>query len=184
MQRNLAALVFFLLGSTAYAQQPTAPPAAAPFVHQGAARDATRYETQTKAALPAQMQGRRAREIRAAGEKLLVADPRAASKQLGFAAALDPADAEGWLALSRALLLIKGDENTPDRFEILVQAGASAYLAYQRAPNSTMKARALDALGEAFRRRSFWRPAIDALQASLALADNAAVRQSYEKLRG
>ncbi len=46
-----------------------------------------------------------------------------------------------------------------------------------------MKARALAVLGDAMQRRSYWRPAIDALKASLALAEAADVREAYEKLR-
>ena len=38
-------------------------------------------------------------------------------------------------------------------------------------------------LGRRLQRRSSWRPALQALGASLALADNADVRQAYEKLR-
>ncbi len=38
-------------------------------------------------------------------------------------------------------------------------------------------------LGDALQRRSYWRPAIDALKTSLALADNGAVRETYDKLR-
>ncbi len=38
-------------------------------------------------------------------------------------------------------------------------------------------------LGAALQRRSYWRPAIDALKASLALSDDGRVRSAYEKLR-
>ena len=37
-------------------------------------------------------------------------------------------------------------------------------------------------LHEALKRRSYWRPAIDALKASLALRDSANVRETYDKL--
>ena len=183
MIRSFSALALAAFVSTAaWAQQPAAQP---PFVHQGAARDAVRYEAQVKASLPAQQQGRRAREVRATGEKLLASgnDPRGAMRQLATAAALDPADAETWLALSRALLAIKPEENGQERFDLPVNASAAAFIAYQRSTGDAAKARALSALGEAFRRRSLWRPAIDALNASLGIADNAAVRKTYEALR-
>ena len=38
-------------------------------------------------------------------------------------------------------------------------------------------------VGEALVRRSFWRPAIEALKTSLALEENADVRQRYDALR-
>ncbi len=38
-------------------------------------------------------------------------------------------------------------------------------------------------LADALQRRSYWRPALDALKISLALADNGAVRETYDKLR-
>lgn len=181
MLRTLAAVAMLALATPAIAQQ--VPPAPKAFTHQGVTREATRYEAQLKAALPAQMQGRRARDVRAAGEKSLASDPRAAVRQLTQAAALDPADGETWLALARAQLAVKPEENNSERYELLVQASASAFIAYQRATTDPARARALAVLGEAFRRRSFWRPAIDALSVSMALADNPAVRQSYEKLR-
>ena len=181
MLRTIATFALALIFTPALAQQ--APPAA-PFMHAGAQRDAVRYETQLKASLPANTQGRRARDVRAAGEKLLPADPRGAMKQLTVAAALDPADWETWLSLSRALLAIKPEAEGQERYELPVNAAAAAYIAYLRAPNAGAKARALAGVGETFRRRQFWRPAIDALSASLTLVDNPQVRQSYETLRG
>lgn len=192
MLRTIAIFALALMCSSALTQHAAAqqspaqqPPLAAPFAHPGAQRDALRYEAQLKKDLPAATtQGRRAREIRAAGEKLLAADPRGASKQLSIAAALDPADWETWLSLSRALLAIKPKAEGQERYELPVNAAAAASIAYQRAPNPAAKARALAGVGETFRRRQFWRPAIDALSASLTLVDNAQVRATYETLRG
>ncbi len=186
MFRTIATFTLALLCTPAMAQQAPQPPPlqqAAAFTHAGAQRDAVRYEARLKAALPATMQNRRARDLRTAGEKLLPTDPRGAMKLLAVAAPLDPADWETWLALSRALLAIKPEAEGAERYELPVNAAAAAYIAYQRAPNPAAKARALAQVGETFRRRQFWRPAIDALSASLTLADNTQVRASYEKLR-
>ncbi len=182
MLRALIVLLTALAGLPAMAQQAAT---TSVFTHQGASRDAARYEAQLKAALPAQQQNRRARDLKAAGEKLLAAgaDVRGAARQLSQAAALEPQDWESWLGLARALLAIKPSENTSERFELPTQATAAAYTAYQRAPNDAARALALVVLGEAFRRRSIWRPAIDALRVSLALADNPTVRRTYETLR-
>jgi uncharacterized protein YfaS (alpha-2-macroglobulin family) len=190
MLRTIATFAFALMCSSALtqqvsAQQPPAPqsPLAVPFAHAGAQRDAVRYEAQLKAALPAGTQGRRARDLRTAGEKLLPTDPRGATKQLTIAAVLDPVDWETWLSLSRAILAIKPETEGQERYELPVNAAAAAYIAYQRAPIPAAKARALAQVGETFRRRQFWRPAIDALSASLIITDNAQVRATYEKLR-
>ena len=64
-----------------------------------------------------------------------------------------------------------------------MNASGAAYIAYERAKDDPQKARALAVLGDALQRRSYWRPALDALKISLALADNGAVRETYDKLR-
>jgi uncharacterized protein YfaS (alpha-2-macroglobulin family) len=179
----IAASAFVVVPASA--QQPAPPPAQQDqaFSHQGVIRDAQRYEAQIKSTpLPAQ-QNRRAREIRAAAEKQIGSDARAAQRQLAIAAALDPADWETWLSLARASLAISPEDGKPERYQLPVDASAAAWLAYSRAPGNAARARALAVLGDAFARRSFWRPAIDALRVSLALSDNAAVRQTYERLR-
>ncbi len=164
---------------------PAVTAAQTPFVHLGVAREAARYEALLKVVFAQQDRTRRARDVRAAGEKLLAAgsDMRGAMKLLATSAALDGADGETWIALSRAALAVKPEENSSDRYDLVVNASAAAYIGYERAATPALKARALAVLGDAFRRRSFWRPAIDALKTSLALAENAGVRQSYEVLR-
>ena len=53
----------------------------------------------------------------------------------------------------------------------------------ERARRPAAKAAALWVLHDALKRRSYWRPAIDALQASLALVDDGRARKTrYEKL--
>ena len=182
MLRHVLGLSLSFICAGAMAQQP-AP--ATVFIHQGVARDAQRYEALLKAAPPQPGPARRARDIRLAGERLLAAgtDARGAMKQLATAAVLDPTDWETWLGLARASLAVKPEQDSRERSELPVNASAAAYIAFQRAPTPAAKARALFVLGEAFKRRSFWRPAIDAHRASLALSDSPVVRQSYEALR-
>ena len=183
MPRLIAALLLTLSCGAALAQQQ---PAAPPFTHQGVARDAQRYEASLKTVFAQQAQGKKARETRIAADKALSGgtDPRAAMRQYATAVTLDASDAEGWTGLARTLLAIKPDANTgSERYELPVNASAAAYIAYERSRSPEAKARALAVLGEALKRRSFWRPAIDAIKTSLALADNAEVRKSYEALR-
>ena len=102
----------------------------------------------------------------------------------GAQVVVDGRDSESWMGLARALLAIQVDpDKESERYDLPVNASGAAYIAYERAQNDDQKARALAVLGDALQRRSYWRPAIDALKTSLALADNQSVRQTYDKLR-
>ena len=69
---------------------------------------------------------------------------------------------------SRARACAARHQGRPDkgneRYDLPVNASGAAYIAYQRAQDDGHKARALAVLGDALERRSFWRPAIDALK--------------------
>lgn len=109
---------------------------------------------------------------------------RAAARSLASAVAADPDDADAWTGLARALLAITPDPSKgSERYEFPLNASGAAYIAAERAKTAPQRARALAVLGEALKRRSYWRPAIDALAASLAIAQAADVRASYEALR-
>ena len=55
--------------------------------------------------------------------------------------------------------------------------------AYQRATTRADEAAALAALGDMYAAREIWRPSLNSYRASLALSDDARVRQVYETLR-
>ncbi len=111
-------------------------------------------------------------------------DARAASRTYAAAVAADPSSPESWLGLARALLAIQADpEKGSERYDLPVNASGAAYRAYERAKDPAMKARALAVLGDAMQRRSYWRPAIEALKSSLSIVEVADVRAAYEKLR-
>ena len=172
--RLLACVLVMLVASAAYAQD-------ASFTHDGAQADAKRYEAFLKTNWqPGAKQGR---ELRAEGNRLLAAgkDYRAASRAFAQAAVLDANDAEAWLGLARALLAITSDQSG-ERYDLPVNASGAAWNAYQRAKAPATKAAALFALHEAFKRRSFWRAAIDALRTSVALAPNAQAQTALEAL--
>jgi uncharacterized protein YfaS (alpha-2-macroglobulin family) len=167
----------------AYAQAPAATRAAVkPFANPTFAKDAERYEAQLK---QTQRPGKaKASELRAAADRLLPVDPRGASNQYALAVTADPKDAEAWIGLSRALLATKPlADASNEKYTLPLNATAAAYTAYQRAATAPLKARALATLSEALVKRAQWRPAIEALRSSLALAENATVRKSYETLR-
>ena len=142
---------------------------------------AKRYEDYLKANWqPGTKQGR---ELQAEGNRLLAAgtDFRAASRAFAQAVVFDGNDAQSWLGLARALLAIKSDQGG-ERYELPINASGAAWYAYERAQSPAAKAAALWVLHEAFKRRSYWRPAIDALKASIALNRTAEARGALEKL--
>lgn len=153
-----------------------------PFAHQGVKGDAQRYEAYLKANW--KLSGQSAADLIREGGRAMATDPRAASRSYAGAAVADAQDAEAWIGLARALLAIPPDPNKDsERYDLPVNASGAAYIAYERSKDDPQRARALAVLGDALQRRSYWRPAIDALKTSLALADNGAVRESYDKLR-
>ena len=174
--RLLACLLATLVASAGHAQDVS-------FTHDGVQADARRYESYLKASWqPGTRQGR---ELRAEGNRLLAAgkDYRAASRAFAQAAVFDAGDADAWLGLARALLAITSDQSG-ERYDLPVNASGAAWNAYQRAKAPATKAAALLVLHEAFKRRSFWRAAIDALRASVALAPNAQAQTALERAGG
>ncbi len=152
------------------------------FAHHEISQDAERYETYLKANWNSA--GRDAADLRVEGHRLLASDPRAASRSFAGAVVADGNDAAAWLGLASALLAIQPDPNKgSERYDLPVNASGAAYLAYERAQETQLKANALVVLAAALQRRSYWRPAIDALKTSLALSDDASVHQLYDKLR-
>jgi uncharacterized protein YfaS (alpha-2-macroglobulin family) len=181
LARLLLAISLFLPLAPAIAQQPSSAPAH-PFAHQGVKEDAQRYEAYLKANW--KLSERPAADLRRDGERMLRTDPRAASRNFAGAVVANPQDGDAWIGLARALLAIAPDpQKDNERYDLPVNGSGAAYIAYERAKDDPQRARALAVLGDALQRRSFWRPAIDALKTSLALADNGAVRETYAKLR-
>jgi uncharacterized protein YfaS (alpha-2-macroglobulin family) len=180
LARLLLAFILVLPLAPAMAQQQSQE--VHPFAHQGVKEDAVRYEAYLKANW--KLSGRQSAELRRDGERTLRTDPRAASRSFAAAVVADGRDAEAWTGLARALLAIPADPNKDsERYDLPVNGSGAAYLGYERAQGDPQRARALAVLADALQRRSYWRPAIDALKTSLALADNGAVREAYDKLR-
>ncbi len=153
-----------------------------PFTHTGIAADAERYETFLKTQWKTSL--KKPADLRLAGDKALVSDPRAASRSFAAAVAGDGRDGAAWLGLAKALLAITPDPNKgAERYDLPVNASGAALRAYQLATGTAQKALALSTLGEALQRRSYWRPALEAYGASLHLADSQPVRETYDKLR-
>ena len=150
------------------------------FVHAGLAGDAKRYETYLKAQW--QPKGSTA-ELRTEGDKVLAAgnNPRGAARAYAQAVVFDGNDVVSWIGLARALLAIKPDQGS-ERYDLPVNASGAALIAYERAQATADKTAALWVLHEALKRRSYWRPAIDALSTSLTLVEDGQVREAYDAL--
>ena len=150
------------------------------FVHAGLAGDAKRYETYLKAQW--QPKGS-ASELRTEGDKVLAAgnNPRGAARAYAQAVVFDGNDVVSWIGLARALLAIKPDQGS-ERYDLPVNASGAALIAYERAQATADKTAALWVLHEALKRRSYWRPAIDALSTSLTLVEDGQVREAYDAL--
>ncbi|WP_449409470.1 alpha-2-macroglobulin family protein [Methylobacterium komagatae] len=186
-------LATLLLTAAPVSAQPRPLPAAAPqpapfqktFARPNLASDAVRLEASLKAEagtnLPPATQSRRK------GETLLTAEkPAEALAPLAAAVAAEPGDPANWRAYARAAQSAAGETEENDyqgRTRLRGQALAAAYRAYERARTAPDAASALALLGENAADQEEWRPALDAYAASLALLDDASIRETYERLR-
>ena len=155
------------------------------FSHPVVAKDAERYESYLKGVFKA-VTPQAARAQREAGLKLIAdgGDARIAARQLAIAVVTDPKDVVAWTALAKALIAMTPDPARPaERYSIPVNASGAAFIALERAGSDPQRAAALAALGEALKARSMWRPAIEALAASVKLVDADDVRDTLDALR-
>ena len=177
--RSLAVLVI-LCGASASAAE------VAPFAREDMASDSVRLaETLRKeaVAIGAQTKGKGPQDLRKAAEAAADAgkfDP--AEKLAAAAVAAAPKDAANWLAL--ADVAAKADDAKADnRYELVTEGATAAYSAYERSTTLAAQAEALAVLGDLLARHELWRPALDALKASLDRHDSIDVRKVYEAMR-
>ncbi len=174
---RLAVFLTFMLATFAAAGA-----AEKPFLHQGIAADAKRYEAYLKANW--KPDGKPPAVLKSEAEKVFASDPRAASRALANVVAANDQDSAAWTRLAEALLAIAPDpNNSSERYDLPIYASGAAYRGYQLANGDADKAHALFVLGRTLEARSYWRPAIDALSLSLALADKQSTREMYDRLR-
>jgi alpha-2-macroglobulin len=192
--RLAGALALIGLAASGPAAAQTAPPTraarpAVPFAKTFVRADLASAAVRLEAALKAEAGGalRPAGQSRAAGQALLAASrPDEALVPLAAAVAAEPADGRAWLTVARAASAAAGLRASNDyqgRRRLRDRAAAAAYRAYERAATPADAAAALAELGALEAADESWRPALDAYAASLALADSAAVRETYEALR-
>ena len=186
LQAVAGGLAALCLAAPAAAQPKPAQAAfARSFVRPGLASDAIRLEATLKAEAAGPLAP--AAQSRRKGEGLLEADkPGEALAPLAAAIAADPGDPANWRAYARAAEAAAGETEESDyqgRARLRGQALAAAYRAYERARTAQDAASALALLAANAADQEEWRPALDAYAASLALADDTTVRETYEGLR-
>ncbi|MGP8231973.1 MAG: alpha-2-macroglobulin family protein [Methylovirgula sp.] len=114
---------------------------------------------------------------KAAAAALAKGDTKETLHAIAGLIAIAPDDSAAWLAYSRAEIASGKTD------EILQAASTAAYLAYTKAADKTTAAQALAQLGAVFAQRELWRPSLNAYHASLTLADDPAIRATYQKER-
>jgi uncharacterized protein YfaS (alpha-2-macroglobulin family) len=153
-----------------------------PFADENAERTSREFEAYLRGQWPTS--GNTAKGWRRKGRAAMKAKkPRAATGFLASSVVLDKDHADTWLALSRAYLAIRPN-NDREKRSFFRNASSAAYIAFQRAAKADLKAKALAALAQAHVGRSLWRPALNAYRESLALREDADIRETYTKLLG
>lgn len=147
------------------------------------AQEAKRLETEIAASIKPVTRG--AADLRAeASRQVQAGEAREAIKTLRLAIASHPKDWQAWLALTEAIAAVTPDKRKgSERYEFPVMASAAAYKAYETASQPADKARALALLAETLKARSLWRPAIETLKTSVALAATPQTEEALEKLK-
>ncbi len=157
-----------------------------PFAREDMASDAVRLAETLRiatAAIGAQVKGETPQQLLKEAAKAVVAgDFEAAQKLAGAAVTAAPKDPANWLAY--AYVAIKADDAKADnRYELVTRGATAAYAAYLRSTTPDAQAGALAVLADLLARHEMWRPALDALKASLDKRDSLDVRKTYEAMR-
>ncbi len=177
--RSLAVLLILLAGA-ASATEPR------PFASEDLASDAVRLAETLRiatAAIGAEVKDKTPQQLaKAAASAVAGGDFVEAEKLAGAAVTAAPKDPANWLAYA-AVAAAADDAKADDRYELVSRGAAAAYAAYLRSPAPASQATALAALADLLARHEQWRPALDALKASLDRNDSVDVRKTYEAMR-
>ncbi len=180
MLRSLVGLLLILVATSAVAAD------VKPFAREDMASDAVRLAETLRvatAAIGAQVKGETPQQLLKDAAKAVVAgDFDAAQKLAGAAVTAAPKDPANWLAY--AFVAIKADDAKADnRYDLVTRGATAAYAAYQRSTRPDAQAFALATMADLLARHELWRPALDALRASLDRRNSLDVRKTYEAMR-
>ena len=156
------------------------PAAAAKFKHAPSAYEATELVREIGALSPSALGGDvlLRRGLKAMREN----KARDAYNLLLLAAQARPTSAEVFAGLAEVALAVP-PINASEKYKLETRATAAAYQAYQLASQEADRAHYLALLATTFERRQIWRPAIDALKASIDLDPVPTVVQRHTQLR-
>src|ERR1700678_723680 len=177
--RSLAVFLCLLAGAASAAETK-------PFAREDMASDAVRLTETLRvatAAIGAQVKGRTPQQLRPAAARAVSGGAFAAADKLaGAAITAGPKDPANWLAYA-GIAAAADDAKANDRYDLVTRGATAAYAAYQRSTNPDAQAAALAMLADMLARHEQWRPALDALKASLDRQDSVDVRKTYEAMR-
>jgi hypothetical protein len=177
--RSLA-FALLLLATSAGAAEIT------PFAREDMASDAVRLTETLRIAtiaIGAQVKGKTPDQLRKeAAAAVAAANFDAAEKLAGAAITAAPKDPANWLAYAH-VAITADDAKADDRYELVTRGATAAYAAYLRSTTADAQAAALAVLADLLARHEQWRPALDALKASLDRRDSIDVRKTYEAMR-
>ncbi|WP_035724286.1 alpha-2-macroglobulin family protein [Fodinicurvata fenggangensis] len=118
----------------------------------------------------------------AAARALDRGDPQGAMRDYTAAIAVEPENATVWSGLARAAMALESTDN--ERANTLQRAATGAAVtAYRLSRSASDRADALAALAAALEKRSLFRPALSAYEASLALQSSPQVQALYASLK-
>ena len=177
--RSLAVFLILLAGSAAAAETK-------PFAREDMASDAVRLTETLRvatAAIGAQVKGKTPQQLLTeAASAVAGGNFGDAEKLAGAAITAAPKDPANWLAYA-GIAAAADDAKANDRYELVTRGATAAYAAYQHSTTPDAQAAALAVLADLLARHEQWRPALDALKASLDRHDLVDVRKTYEAMR-
>src|ERR1700723_4520561 len=178
--RSLAVLLILLTGGASVAAETK------PFAREDMASEAVRLTETLRvatAAIGAQVKGKTAQQLLSeAARAVSGGDFAAADKLAGAAVTAAPKDPANWLGYA-GMAAAADDAKANDRYDLVTRGATAAYAAYQHSTTPDAQAAALAVLADLLARPEEWRPALDALKASLDRHDSVDVRRTYEAMR-
>ncbi len=177
--RSLALLLILLAASAVAAETK-------PFAREDMASDAVRLTETLRvatAAIGAEVKGKAPQQLLTEAARAVAGgDFATAEKLAGAAITAAPKDPANWLAYA-GIAAAADDAKANDRYEMVTRGATAAYAAYLHSTTPDAQADALAELADLLARHEQWRPALDALKASLDRRDSIDVRKTYEAMR-
>jgi len=177
--RSLAFLLALIAGCAVAAETK-------PFMREDMASDAVRLTETLRAetaGIGGAVKGKTPQQLLSEAAKAVMASNFAdAEKLAGAAITAAPKDPANWLAYA-GIAAAADDAKANNRYQMVSQGATAAYAAYQHSAAPDAQAAALAQLADLLARHEQWRPALDALKASLERHDSVDVRKTYEAMR-